>query len=186
MTVLIRSERMRNTPFYKMRIVRGWMFVDSRHLCYDAAGQTSSDASDCQPGVRARKTKTGDSVEARLTIRARVSYCFPSFQSTIESHTLGEVLSSSNSGAVVHRNVAVIACDTGVTLKETLHRLEDLDVDAVQIGERHLVLPARQVGAILDGLREHGQFPKLVGQSITAKEREMAEVEEKEEAEDSE
>jgi hypothetical protein len=118
--------------------------------------------------------------EARLTIAARVSYSFPSFRSTIESNPLGTALSSSNSGAVVHRNVAVIACDTGVTLKETLHRLEDIDVDAVQIGERHLVLPARQVGSILDRLREHGQFPKLVGKSLAAKEREQEEEEEEE------
>lgn len=62
--------------------------------------------------------------------------------------------------------------------------MEDLEIDAVQIGERHLVLPARQVGSILDKLREHGQFPKLVGKSLAAKEREQAEAEQTEEAEE--
>lgn len=59
----------------------------------------------------------------------------------------------------------MIACDTSGTLQETLQRLEDLDLDAVQVGERHLLLPARQVQYVLDRLKEHGQFPRLVGRT---------------------
>lgn len=73
-------------------------------------------------------------------------------------------LSSAKPGAVIHRNVAVIACDTPGTLQETLQRLGDLEVDAVQVGERHLILPAHSVHVVLDRLKEHGQFPRLVGE----------------------
>lgn len=58
----------------------------------------------------------------------------------------------------------MIACDTPGTLQETLQRLGDLDVDAVQVGERHLILPAHDVHVVLDRLKEHGQFPRLVGE----------------------
>ena len=74
---------------------------------------------------------------------------------------------SKSSGSVIHKNVSVVACDTAVTLKETLHRLQDLDVDAVQIGDRHLVVPANQVDRILGRLKEHGHFPRLVGEPIS-------------------
>lgn len=72
-------------------------------------------------------------------------------------------MSSANPGAVIHRNVAVIACDTPGTLQETLQRLGELDVDAVQVGERHLILPSQHVRHVLSRLKEHGQFPRLVG-----------------------
>lgn len=71
-------------------------------------------------------------------------------------------------GAVVHHDVAVIACDTAVTLKETLHRLADLDVDAVTVGDRHVVLPANQVHRVLERMKEFGQFPRLVGDGARA------------------
>lgn len=77
----------------------------------------------------------------------------------------GVTLSSAKPGAVIHRNVAVIACDTPGTLQETLQRLGDLQVDAVQVGERHLILPSQYVHLVLDRLKEHGQFPRLVGQT---------------------
>lgn len=73
-------------------------------------------------------------------------------------------MSSTKAGAVIHRNLAVIACDSPGTLRETLMRLEDLDLDAVTIGDRHLLLPASRVATVLDRLKEHGQFPRLVGE----------------------
>ncbi len=72
-------------------------------------------------------------------------------------------MSLSSSGAVIHRNVALIACDTSGTLRETLKKLGDLDVAAVAIGERHVILPASRASEVLDRLKEHGQFPRLVG-----------------------
>ncbi len=72
-------------------------------------------------------------------------------------------MSNIKSGAVIHREVAVIACDNAGTLKETLVRLSGLDIDAVCLGERHLVLPAAQIGEVLNCLKSHGQFPRLVG-----------------------
>jgi hypothetical protein len=74
-----------------------------------------------------------------------------------------ERVSLSSSGAVIHRNVALIACDTSGTLRETLKKLGDLDVAAVAIGERHVILPASRASEVLDRLKEHGQFPRLVG-----------------------
>ncbi len=74
------------------------------------------------------------------------------------------ILSRSTPGAIIHRNVAVIACDTSATLQETVHRLQDLEVDAIAVGDRHLVLPATDIGRVLDRLKEHGQFPRLVGE----------------------
>jgi hypothetical protein len=72
-------------------------------------------------------------------------------------------VSSSKSGAVIHRQLAVIACDVSGTLKETLARLAGLEIDLVCVGDRHLVLPASQVKAVLSCLNQHGQFPRLVG-----------------------
>ena len=78
-------------------------------------------------------------------------------------------MSLSSSGAVIHRNVALIACDTAGTLQETLNKLGDLDVNAVAIGERHVILPASSAEAVLARLKEHGQFPRLVsGASVAA------------------
>lgn len=72
-------------------------------------------------------------------------------------------MSSTKAGAVIHRNVALIACDTSMTLRETMQRLEELDVDAVAIGERHLVLPVSDLPRVLGRLKELGQYPRLVG-----------------------
>lgn len=72
-------------------------------------------------------------------------------------------MSNTKSGVVIHRNVSVIACDNSGTLKETLSKIAGLDLDAVFLGERHLVLPASQVPAVLRCLHEHGQFPRLIG-----------------------
>jgi hypothetical protein len=64
---------------------------------------------------------------------------------------------------VIHRNVALIACDTAMTLRETMQRITDLDVDAVAVGERHLVLPHADLERVLGRLKELGQYPRLVG-----------------------
>jgi putative heme iron utilization protein len=76
-------------------------------------------------------------------------------------------VSSSKSGAVIHRQLAVIACDVSGTLKETLARLAGLEIDLVCVSDRHLVLPASQVKAVLSCLNQHGQFPRLVGDENT-------------------
>ena len=75
-------------------------------------------------------------------------------------------MSKQSSGAVIHRNVALIACDTPGTLAETMKRLADLKLDMVTLGERHLVLPARDVTRALARLREAGQFPRLLGDPV--------------------
>ncbi len=59
--------------------------------------------------------------------------------------------------------MALIACDTAGTLQETLKKLGELDVNAVAIGERHVILPANRAASVLERLKEHGQFPRLVG-----------------------
>ena len=69
-------------------------------------------------------------------------------------------------GAVIHRHVALIVCDEPATLKDTLRHLEDMEVDLVQLGELHLALPARDVELVLERMREHGQFPRLVGERL--------------------
>lgn len=73
-------------------------------------------------------------------------------------------MSRSIPGAVIHKNVALIACDTPATLQETLHHIDDLDIDVVSIGDRHFMLPSSQAEVVLATLREHGQFPRLVGE----------------------
>lgn len=75
-------------------------------------------------------------------------------------------MSRSIPGAVIHKNVAVIACDTPATLQETLHHIDDLEIDVVSIGDRHFMLPASQAPSVLSALREHGQFPRLVGEPM--------------------
>ena len=72
-------------------------------------------------------------------------------------------MSKTRPGTVIHKNVALIACDTALTLKETLQRLEYLDISAIQLGERHLALPAHDVNKALNRLKEHGEFPRLIG-----------------------
>lgn len=73
-------------------------------------------------------------------------------------------MSHAKAGAVIHRNLAVIAFDTSGTLKETVHRLADLDLDSITLGDRHLVLPSSRVGLVLERLKQLGQFPRLVGE----------------------
>lgn len=72
-------------------------------------------------------------------------------------------MSRTTSGAVIHRNVALIACDTSGTLQETVHKLGALAQLAVPVGDRHLLMPASRAREALEHLRSHGQFPRLVG-----------------------
>lgn len=72
-------------------------------------------------------------------------------------------MSRTASGAVIHRNVALIACDTSATLQETLRKLGDLEDVAVPVGDRHVLIPATRARDVLAQLKEHGQFPRLVG-----------------------
>ena len=88
--------------------------------------------------------------------------------SCVDSFKRPGSVSLSSSGAVIHRNVALIACDTAGTLQETLNKLGDLDVNAVAIGERHVILPASSAESVLKRLKEHGQFPRLVSGTETA------------------
>lgn len=73
-------------------------------------------------------------------------------------------MSHGGPGAVVHRHVALIVCDGTATLNDTLKHLDDLDVDLVQVGEHYLAVPAHQVDAVLARMREHGQYPRLLGE----------------------
>lgn len=75
-------------------------------------------------------------------------------------------MSRTSSGAVIHRNVALIACDTSATLQETFRKLGDLDALAVPVGDRHVLVPASRAREILAQLKEHGQFPRLVGRFL--------------------
>lgn len=72
-------------------------------------------------------------------------------------------MSRTTPGAIIHRNLSVIACDTTATLQETMHHLADVDVELVRIGERHIALPSSHLDEVLDRLRATGQFPRLVG-----------------------
>lgn len=79
-------------------------------------------------------------------------------------------MSRTASGAVIHRNVALIACDTPATLQETFRKLGELEIHAVPIGDRHVLVPASLARTVLDRLKEHGQFPRLVGRYADAAE----------------
>jgi hypothetical protein len=80
-------------------------------------------------------------------------------------------------GAVIHQNLSVIACDTSATLQETLHRIEELQLDVVSLGDRHFLLPASQIAQVLDCLRENGQFPRLVGEPFVEPEEPASDTE---------
>lgn len=73
-------------------------------------------------------------------------------------------MSKSTPGAIIHRNLSVIACDTSATLQETLHHLAEIEVELVRIGERHIALPSSHLTEVLTRLRATGQFPRLVGE----------------------
>ena len=105
-------------------------------------------------------------MRARYATEVDQTYAHHVHLPTGNSVRLEGLLKPSNPGSVVHRKVALIACDTAVTLRETLHRLEDLGIDAVQIGGRHLAMPASQIHLVLERLKEHGQFPRLVGEQL--------------------
>ncbi|MCB9521511.1 MAG: hypothetical protein H6698_09870 [Myxococcales bacterium] len=77
-------------------------------------------------------------------------------------------MTRSQAGAVIHRNLALIACDAAGTLQETQRKLGDLDITAVPLGDRHLLLPASQARLVLQRLKEHGQFPRLIGDFLSA------------------
>lgn len=86
-------------------------------------------------------------------------------------------MSTNRAGAVIHRNVAVIVCDTAATLAETMSRLAELSLDAVCIGDRYVVMPAPQAETVLAKLREFGQFPRLVGEPVVLGAEELSAVE---------
>jgi hypothetical protein len=75
-------------------------------------------------------------------------------------------VSKQTSGAVIHRNVAVIACDTAATLAETSKKIGELGLDLVMIGDRHIVIPARYIPMVLGRFKELGQFPRLLGEPL--------------------
>lgn len=75
-------------------------------------------------------------------------------------------MSKQTSGAVIHRNVAVIACDTAATLAETSKKISELGLDLVMIGDRHIVIPARHIPDVLGRFKELGQFPRLLGEPL--------------------
>ncbi|TVR02916.1 MAG: hypothetical protein EA398_06690 [Deltaproteobacteria bacterium] len=72
-------------------------------------------------------------------------------------------MSRTTPGAIIHRNLSIIACDTSATLQETLHHLADVEAELVRIGERHIALPSSHLDEVLSRLRATGQFPRLVG-----------------------
>ena len=87
-------------------------------------------------------------------------------------------VSKQTAGAVIHRNVALIACDTPATLAETARKLEELgDIDLVTLGDRHFMIPARQVSRVLARLKALGQFPRLLGEPVFEHREEGADAE---------
>ena len=107
----------------------------------------------------------GGGVDHRPT--ERVSYALPERgRGKYLPARMRTTVSKQTSGAVIHRNVAVIACDTAATLAETSKKISELGLDIVMIGDRHIVIPARYIPMVLGRFKELGQFPRLLGEPL--------------------
>ncbi len=66
-------------------------------------------------------------------------------------------------GATLHVNVALLECDSPVTLKETLLLLESLPVHTMRVGQTALAFPADELPIVHQALVEQQRFPTIVG-----------------------
>ncbi len=69
---------------------------------------------------------------------------------------------------VVHRNIALMLCDSAAVLEETLAQLETDDIPFQRLGDRGFVAPAHHVETIRDRLRARGIYPPVFGQLVDA------------------
>lgn len=65
---------------------------------------------------------------------------------------------------VAHRHLALVWCDSSVSLAEVLAQVDLTDVPHQRFGERAVAVPAEYAATIRDALREAGSFPRIVGE----------------------
>lgn len=70
-----------------------------------------------------------------------------------------------SSRAVVHENVAVLRCDNGATLAETMRLLEGLALPSMSVGDTALVFPADRFAEVQAALHCKACYPKVVGEA---------------------
>ena len=64
----------------------------------------------------------------------------------------------------LHRNVAMLVCDSAATLEETLLLLEDPRLNFRRVGATSIVFPARQMGLLQRALHAASCYPHVLGE----------------------
>jgi hypothetical protein len=67
---------------------------------------------------------------------------------------------------VVHRNIALMLCDSAAVLEETLAQLETDDIPFQRLGDRGFVAPAQHVETVRDRLKARGIYPPVFGHLV--------------------
>lgn len=67
-------------------------------------------------------------------------------------------------GATLHTNVALLECDSGTTLEETLLLLADLPVHITRVSHTALAFPAAEFAQVRAALEARQRFPTIVGE----------------------
>lgn len=68
---------------------------------------------------------------------------------------------------VVHRNIALMLCDSSAVLTETLHQLVTEDIPFTRLGDRGFVAPAYHVDKIRQRLKEKAIYPAIIGEVVS-------------------
>jgi len=63
----------------------------------------------------------------------------------------------------LHLNVAVLHCDSPVTLEETLLLLKDLALHIQRVGATSIAFPRAEFAVIERALHDHALFPRTIG-----------------------
>lgn len=71
---------------------------------------------------------------------------------------------------VVHRNIALMLCDSAAVLEETLAQLETDDIPFQRLGDRGFVAPAHHVETIRQRLKSRGIYPPVFGHLVDPEE----------------
>jgi hypothetical protein len=64
---------------------------------------------------------------------------------------------------MLHVNVAMLECDTSMTLEETLLRLSTLPVHLQRVGDKALAFPAQEFHIVEQALLAEEVYPTVVG-----------------------
>ncbi len=74
----------------------------------------------------------------------------------------------SHTSATLHLRVALLECDSAVTLEETLLLLQDPSLHLKRVGERAVAFPASELEQVRRALELRQCYPRVVGGAMPA------------------